>query len=89
MKVAILDTGADFTHPDISAARDEDRIKYYDFIEDIMDMKDKSGHGTHCTSILAKFAPNAELYIGRVFEGNQADERSAKTVTKVRSGVYR
>jgi len=87
VKVAILDTGVDTTHPDISRARDEGRIKFYDFVEDSSEIKDSNGHGTHCTSLVAKFAPNAELYVGRVFENSQADDNSPKILAKVSSGT--
>jgi hypothetical protein len=30
-------------------------------------MKDKHGHGTRCTALLIRTAPNIDLYIARVF----------------------
>jgi hypothetical protein len=82
-KVAILDTGVDATHPDISKEIEDGRITYYDFVDGSTNFKDEDGHGTHCTSVLAKLAPNAEIYVGRVFRSSRSVEDSVDVVTKV------
>lgn len=82
-KVAVLDTGVDIKHPDILTGINNGRIKYYDFVEDSETVIDLDGHGTHCASILAKLAPNAEIFVGRVFQHSQAVENSAAIVAKV------
>jgi len=48
---------------------------------------DETGHGTHCTHILLKTAPYAEVYVGRVFRKNEADDDTALKVAKVCSIV--
>ncbi|MEM7368082.1 MAG: S8 family peptidase [Bacteroidota bacterium] len=75
IKVAVLDTGIDPSHPDLKSA-----------IVDMKDftgsgIKDTNGHGTHCAGIIAArrnmlgfigVAPKAELLIAKVLdnEGN-------------------
>jgi subtilisin family serine protease len=69
VRIALLDTGIDMTHPDISAR--SDRI-----IETFCEIKglenkgneDKSGHGTHAALLLLKVAPEADIYVARVFK---------------------
>jgi hypothetical protein len=75
VKIAILDTGIDlplgqkFAHKDrIKECRswlvtDEDGDERGD--------KDLTGHGTHAAALLLKVAPNADLYVARVFKGQK------------------
>jgi subtilisin family serine protease len=74
-RVAVLDTGADFTHPDL-AGRVVDRA---DFTIDGGDAVDHNGHGTHVASTIAGtgaaahgqrrgVAPDARLVIGKVLD---------------------
>ncbi|MEM2141733.1 MAG: S8 family serine peptidase [Candidatus Thorarchaeota archaeon] len=71
VKVAILDTGIDYTHPDLSA----NYKGGYDFVSNDNDPKDGHGHGTHCAGIVAAadngqgvigVAPKASIYAVRV-----------------------
>jgi subtilisin family serine protease len=71
VKVAILDTGIYFEHPEFTLARSrkvlhEDRCQ--GFPNQLNACLDKNGHGTHCTSVLLRTAPNIDLYIARVFD---------------------
>lgn len=83
VKVAVLDTGLDITHPEISKEIFDGRIKFHDFVESSTSIKDLDGHGTHCTSLVAKFAPNAEIYVGRVFKTSKAVEDSPTILAEV------
>lgn len=83
VKIAILDTGLDLSHRDIIKAKDEGRLKYWDFVDDTEAIKDDDGHGTHCTSIALQYAPNAEIFVGRVFRKRQADSGSCGILTMV------
>jgi subtilisin family serine protease len=83
VKIAILDTGLDLTHPDMADESKDGRLQYYDFVDNSATIKDLDGHGTHCTSILAKLAPNAEIFVARVFQKSRADDSSVAIVTKV------
>jgi subtilisin family serine protease len=83
VKIAVLDTGADLTHLDMVDAIAKKLIKHYDFVENTPNMVDLGGHGTHCASQVLKLAPNAEVYIGRVFRSNQAESSSPAILAKV------
>ncbi|MDA1976944.1 S8 family peptidase [Bacillus paranthracis] len=72
IKVAVLDTGIDATHPDLAA----NYKKGMNFTtSNFTDIMDRQGHGTHCAGIIAGcdnsigivgVAPRAELYIAKV-----------------------
>jgi subtilisin family serine protease len=74
----ILDTGVDATHPQILAARAEKRIiaAFPDSADPTLDstpksldpFRDEDGHGTHVASVLLRTAPNAAIYIAKVFD---------------------
>ena len=79
MRVAVIDTGADLDHPFFGPDTDgngvADRIVYqFDFGDNDADANDRSGHGTHVTSLIASentgflgVAPDVELIILKVF----------------------
>jgi subtilisin family serine protease len=54
VKVAVLDTGIDYTHPDLAA----NYRGGYDFVNDDEDPYDGNGHGTHCSGTIAAITGN-------------------------------
>ncbi|MDP5310215.1 S8 family serine peptidase [Streptomyces poriferorum] len=81
-KVAILDTGIDATHADLSDRIDETRN-----FSDSADAVDRHGHGAHVTSTIAgsgaasggkykSVAPGAKLLIGKVLGDNGSGTES-------------
>ena len=76
IRVAILDTGIDYTHPDLggcSAIGPNCKvIGGYDFINDHTDPRDDNGHGTHVAGIVAAsggitgVAPDVQLLAYKV-----------------------
>jgi subtilisin len=73
VKVAIIDTGIDYTHPDL----DSNYKGGWDFVNSDGDPMDDEGHGTHVAGIIAAednkegvvgVAPQAELYALKVLD---------------------
>ena len=73
VKVAILDTGINYKHPDLDA----NYKGGYDFVNNNDDPMDDNGHGTHCAGIVAAVddgagvvgvAPEADLYAVKVLD---------------------
>ncbi len=64
--VAVIDSGVDYTHPDLSANmwHDESGNYGYDFSNDDNDPMDDAGHGTHCAGTIAAVGNNFEGIIG-------------------------
>ncbi|MFW2336063.1 S8 family serine peptidase [Ilumatobacter sp.] len=82
-RVAVLDTGVEFTHPDLAHAVAVERSRSFINGEAVDDLH---GHGTHCCGTVAgrlqpanapRFgvAPDAELFVGKVLSnaGSGAD----------------
>lgn len=78
IKVAVLDTGLDFHHPDFAPAAD---IKLATFAKGAQIAFDGNGHGTHVAGTIAGpenssmgrrygVAPGCELYVGKVLADN-------------------
>jgi len=68
--IAIIDTGIDYTHPDLGGCFGPECkvVGGWDFVHNDPDPMDDHGHGTHCASIAAGngvikgVAPDAKLY---------------------------
>ena len=78
VRVAILDTGVDYTHPDLGGCFGS-TCKVaggYDFVNNDADPIDDQGHGTHVAGITAAngeikgVAPDATLYAVKVLDEN-------------------
>jgi minor extracellular serine protease Vpr len=82
--IGIIDTGIDYTHPDLGGAKFPNAkvVGGYDFADDDANPMDMQGHGTHVAGIAAAdgkvqgVAPKAKLYAYKVFSdqgGGAAD----------------
>lgn len=81
VRVAILDTGVDGTHPEIQLALEKKKIVAYRGFPDYLDpLRDRNGHGTHGASVLLKTAPNAAIYVARMFDNKGKMSHDAETV---------
>ena len=96
-KVAIIDTGIDYTHPDL----DGNYAGGYDFVNDDADPMDDNGHGTHIAGTVAAedngfgvvgVAPEAELYALKVLDaggsGYYSDVIAALDWAVDNGGIY-
>ncbi|MCY7296156.1 S8 family serine peptidase [Alteromonas sp. a30] len=78
IRVAILDTGVDYTHAALGRCLGVNCkvMGGYDFVSDDDDPYDENGHGTHVASIVASsswvsgVAPDAKIYAYRVLDEN-------------------
>jgi len=82
VNVCILDTGIDYTHPDLAPLYKGG----YDFVNNDPDPLDDNGHGTHCAGIIAAtlnnfglvgVAPKVNLYAVKVLDSNGVGNLSA------------
>jgi len=84
--IAIIDTGIDYTHPDLGGCFGSGCkvVGGYDFVNGDNDPMDDHGHGTHCAGIAAGngtlkgVAPDAKLYAYKVL--NSGGSGSMSTV---------
>lgn len=88
-KIAIIDTGVDYNHPDLAGKV----IKGYDYVSDDWDPMDQNNHGTHAAGIaaaatnnargIAGMAPNVSIYAVRVLDAN-----GSGSLDDVANGIY-
>ena len=82
MRIAILDTGLNRYHPEVSELLD--KVKDDRRIQECKSWlpnsagdgllpgdEDDDGHGTHCAMVAHKVAPNADIYIARIFKNRK------------------
>ena len=77
--VSVIDTGVDFTHPDLLGLGLEGKvIGGYDFIDNDKTPEDSNGHGTQVAGIIASngelkgIAPNSKILAYRVSEDGES-----------------
>jgi subtilisin family serine protease len=76
VKIAILDTGIDLTHPDMEARIENIKGKYNWLNEKLKGaVHDRNGHGTFTAGLLLDYAPDAQLYIAKIAENKPSSPR--------------
>lgn len=81
VKVAILDTGIDLQHPSLSARIPSTNCR--DFVNNVDDICDDAGHGTHTSHLLARTAPQAEIFCGRVWRARCEESNTGKLIADI------
>jgi subtilisin len=87
VKVAVLDTGVDLAHPDLTSHFGEPAACTANFIQAGQPVDDAAGHGTHCAGIVAgaanpqsglrySVAPDATLLVAKVLFDDQTSQPS-------------
>ncbi|MCL4426664.1 MAG: S8 family serine peptidase [Firmicutes bacterium] len=87
--LAIIDTGIDYAHPDLSAkvARDSaGQVLGYNFVANTADPRDDNGHGTHVSGIAAAATDNSTGIAGISF--NSVKIMPIKVLDAAGSGTY-
>lgn len=91
VRIAVLDTGIDFGHPEIQAAEGSGRIRRgwcHSMVGNEWDFKDEDPglHGTNCALLLHKSAPEADIYVEKISPGTNMRTYHAENIAKVRLG---
>lgn len=86
--VAVLDTGVDYTHPDLEGKI----IKGPDYVDKDYDPKDMHGHGTHVAGIIAAGLNNSQGIAGlapqtRVLAIRVLDEKGSGSLFNIAKGI--
>ena len=97
MYVGVVDTGVDYTHPDLggtpsSTVPTSKVVAAYDFGDNDSDPMDSNSHGTHVSGIIAAdganlkgVAPKAKLVVAKIVQGNTG---SASSIDIMRAFEY-
>ena len=79
IKIAVIDTGVNFAHPDfVTDGKNSDLLKGYDFVEMDSFPQDTNGHGTQVAGIISAngqlrgIAPEAEIFAYRVSDDGES-----------------
>lgn len=87
IRIAVIDTGVDFGHPGITVAKDKGRMKKewcHSWVGDDAKDEDNELHGSNCAHLLHKSAPEADIYVAKVFNQNNVRDYEAENIAKVR-----
>ncbi|SPQ25343.1 5694fe39-0694-4ebe-97de-e74882fc229a [Thermothielavioides terrestris] len=74
IRVAVLDSGVDGTHPELEPRIKNGQIRCASFVDGHPGDVDSCGHGTHLAHLLLQVAPRVEVYSARVFLKDDVEE---------------
>ena len=86
VKIAVIDTGVSLSHGGIQAAYQKRRIRKEwcrSWVGSPSDIGDHDGHGTHMAHLLHRVAPEADIYVAKVFRGSSFDMAEAENIAQV------
>lgn len=78
LKIAILDSGIDLSHPDVKDALDDGRILGYTSFVNDSDIQDRCGHGTHIAGLLLDLAENIRIYVAKIMDTAEAEGEAVR-----------
>lgn len=79
IKVAVLDTGIDESHTYRKYIKG-----YHDFVSGRhQQASDETGHGTSAVHIIFRLIPEVDIFIGRVFETDEANDTTRDLMAEV------
>ncbi|EHK22937.1 uncharacterized protein TRIVIDRAFT_213012 [Trichoderma virens Gv29-8] len=87
VKIAILDTGIDRDH-DSFEAREENikaKVNFYNNMQ--KNIPDLNGHGTFTASLILDYAPDAELYIAKIADKENATPNAKIVVDAINHAI--
>jgi hypothetical protein len=86
VRIAILDTGITRAHKGIDAGFDTKRLakeRCYSWVGESTNVDDYDGHGTNVAALVLQIAPEADIYIAKVFSGAEVPIDETDNVAKV------
>lgn len=86
VKIAILDTGVDLTHPDMIARAENIKAKYNWINPKARHVHDRNGHGTFTTGLVLDYAPDAEVYIAKIAEDQPCSPETVANISGLPQG---
>lgn len=87
IKICIIDTGIDITHPSLKAAKLMGNLgEMKSFKGDSEDLNDEIGHGTHIAELVLTLAPEAILYVAKVAVKRVMPQDDTNLISKVSFG---
>ncbi|KAL0943204.1 putative subtilisin [Colletotrichum truncatum] len=82
-RVAILDTGFDEEGVFFTAPGRRQKIKgWKDYVANSEVPTDENGHGSHCTAIIMKIAPQATIYVARIAKNRGSLRNSTHAIAE-------
>ncbi|KAJ4024685.1 hypothetical protein NW766_000925 [Fusarium irregulare] len=85
IRIAVIDTGIDFNHAGIMEAKEQGRLKEewcQSWVGGDSSDQDEGLHGTNCAYLLHKAAPEADIFVAKVFNHNTLKFYEAQNIAK-------
>ncbi|KAL6790875.1 peptidase S8/S53 domain-containing protein [Trichoderma sp. SZMC 28012] len=87
MKIAILDTGIDRDHDAFEAREENIKAKLNFYNNSQRSIPDLNGHGTFTASLILDYAPDAELYIAKIADKENATPNAKIVVNAINHAI--
>ncbi|UKZ74547.1 hypothetical protein TrVFT333_002217 [Trichoderma virens FT-333] len=87
VKIAILDTGIDRDHDSFEAREESVKAKVNFYNNTQKNIPDLNGHGTFTASLILDYAPDAELYIAKISDKENATPNAKIVVDAINHAI--